>query len=81
MHEESKRIIVNGRCQNVRADRLSFASVVNFVYPQADHRDLQGCSVTFVRGPEGKPSGSLRAGEEVYVQPYMVFNVALTTGA
>ena len=71
-------IIVNGREKVVTQHELSFIDVVRLAFenPQIDENIVY--TVTFKRGPDHKPEGTMVDGDSVKVKPGMIFNVTRT---
>lgn len=77
--EREIEIIVNGQPKMVTSKELSFEEVVALAYdgnpPSGPNWEF---TVTYRRGPEGRPEGSLVPGQSVRVKKGMIFNVTAT---
>jgi Multiubiquitin len=71
-------IIVNAREMTVTGDEVSFEQLVAFAFPGAPVGDGQGFAITYKRGPDHKPEGTLAPGTSVKVKKGMVVNVSQT---
>ena len=72
------KIIVNGREKIVTQHELSYVAVVRLAFesPQFDENVVY--TVTYKRGPDHKPEGTMVDGDTVKVKPGMIFNVTRT---
>lgn len=75
-HEEFK-IFVNAREKTVTQDKLSFDEVVVLAFGPPNY-DSSVYTVTYRKGEEPKPQGTLVQGESVRVKSGMIFNVVRT---
>lgn len=71
-------IIVNGRERTWPKGDISFEQVVEIAFPKQPSGPDYSYTVTFSKGDDKKPHGSLVAGESVKVKKDMVFNVTQT---
>ncbi len=76
-HEKSITIIVNGRPKPVTKEELSFAEIVALADNIQTGADIE-ITVTYSRGEDKKPKGTLVAGDTVKVKDGMIFNVTAT---
>ena len=72
-------IIVNGRERTWPKEDISFAQVVEIAFPNQPSGSDYSYTVTFSKGDDKKPHGSLVAGESVKAKNGMVFNVTQTS--
>lgn len=69
-------IIVNGREKVVPKDELSFEEIVGLAnLPTGENFTY---TVTYRRGPDPRPEGSLVAGQTIKVKNGMIFNATAT---
>lgn len=71
-------IIVNGRERTWPKEDISFEQVVEIAFPNQPSGPDYSYTVTFSKGDDKKPHGSLVAGESVKAKKGMVFNVTQT---
>jgi hypothetical protein len=71
-------IIVNGRQHHLKQTELSFRGVVSLAFPNAVFSTLTAYTVTFKRGYEGRPEGTMVDGDIVHLKNGEVFNVTAT---
>jgi uncharacterized protein YegP (UPF0339 family) len=71
-------IIVNGRAKLWSKRYISFDEVVVLAFGRIENNQNKCYTVTFSRGHQNKPEGSLVKGQEVKVKPKMIFNVTAT---
>ena len=71
-------IIVNGRERTWPKGDISFEQVVEIAFPNQPSGPDYSYTVTYSKGDDKKPHGSLVAGESVKVKKGMVFNVTQT---
>ena len=71
-------IIVNGRERTWPKGEISFEQVVELAFPNQPSGPEYSYTVTFSKGGDKRPHGSLVAGESVKVKKGMVFNVTQT---
>ena len=78
-HERETTIIVNAQEKSVNTKEVTFEQVVDLVYdgspPQGENWVF---TVTYRRGTDESPQGSLVKGGSVKVKKGMVFNVTAT---
>jgi hypothetical protein len=72
------KIIVNGREKIVTQHELSYVDVVRLAFENPDFGENIIYTVTYKRGPDHNPEGSMVAGDTVEVKPGMIFNVTRT---
>jgi hypothetical protein len=78
-HEEKTvTIIVNGRPREFEGKEISYEQVIRLAYENPPYGENTLFTVTYKRGPDHKPEGSLVAGKSVKVKKGMVFNVVAT---
>lgn len=75
-HKKTVTIIVNGRPKEVEKDEITYADVVALAGVQTGP-DTE-VTVTYSKGEDKKPKGSLVAGESVKAKDGMIFNVTAT---
>lgn len=76
--EKQYTLIVNGREKEVSEKKLSFSEVVALAFgPDAGGPNIV-FTVTYRRGENQKPKGSLVEGETVTVKDGMIFDVTRT---
>ncbi|RZJ56015.1 MAG: hypothetical protein EOO44_01100 [Flavobacterium sp.] len=71
-------IIVNGREKTWNHKTISFQQVVMLAFNTDDHNMSRAYTVTYTRGLEPKPEGSMIKGSVVNVKDKMIFNVTAT---
>lgn len=71
-------IIVNGRQRVVTEKELSFAQLIPLAFENPPVGPNVVFTVTYSRGEEHKPKGSLVEGDTVKIKEGMVFNVTAT---
>lgn len=79
--EEKKKtvtIIVDGTPHVVEKDKILYAEVVTFAYPDYPQHPEVTYSVTYTKGPNDNHEGILSLGGSVKVKEGMVFNVSRT---
>jgi len=72
------KIIVNGREKIVTQHELSYVDVVRLAFENAEFGENIVYTVTYKRGPDHKPEGTMVEGDTVKVKPGMIFNVTRT---
>lgn len=72
------KIIVNGREKIVTEQELSYVDVVRLAFEQPTFNESIVYTVTYKRGPDHKPEGTLVEGDTVKVKPGMIINVTRT---
>jgi len=77
-HNKEFTIIVNGRKKVVTAKELSFAEVVALAFDTPPTGQNIVFTVTYRKGDEHKPEGTLVEGEKVKIKDGMIFNVTAT---
>lgn len=80
MEEQEPRsvtIIVNAREYRVDKDKITFDEVVKLAFPTPPGPDTL-YTVSYHKGPEKKPNGTLVEGQSVEVKDGMVFSVSAT---
>jgi len=71
-------IIVNGREKSWSKETISFKEVVELAFGTYSEDSGKCYTVTYSRGQDHKPDGSMIDGQEVRVKSKMVFNVTAT---
>lgn len=71
-------IVVNGRDVEVEKGPISFEQLIAIAYPTPPTGANVSFTVTYRRGPDSNPEGSLTQGHSVRVKNGMVFNVRAT---
>jgi multiubiquitin len=71
-------IIVNGRPREFTGKEITYDQVVRLAYENPPYGENTIFTVTYKRGDNHKPEGSLVAGDSVKVKDGMVFNVVAT---
>jgi len=71
-------IIVNGREKPWEEKTISFDQVVILAFGANDHNPNRVYTVTYCKGPEPKPEGTMVKGSIVSVKNKMIFNVTAT---
>lgn len=71
-------IYVNGTGENVDKDKVTYAEIVTFAFPDFPHHPERIYSVTYKKGPHDKPEGILAPGGSVDVRNEMEFRVSFT---
>jgi hypothetical protein len=72
-------IIVNGRPKTVDKNaQLSFSAIVELAFPAGQQNSNTAFTVSYAKGDDKKPQGTLVEGESVKVKDGMVFNVTAT---
>ena len=72
------KIIVNGREKIVAQHELTYVDVVRLAFENPEFTENVIYTVTYKRGPDQKPEGTMVAGDLVKVKPGMIFNVTPT---
>jgi Multiubiquitin len=71
-------IIVNGRKKEISKKELSFAEVVALAFSVPPTGENILFTVTYRKGSDNKPEGTLIQGQSVKVKEGMIFNVTAT---
>lgn len=71
-------ILVNGREKEVARGKISFEALIPLGFPTPPLGPNVSFTVTYRKGPDGNPEGTLTAGYSVRVKNGMVFNVRAT---
>ncbi len=71
-------IVVNAEPEHVVKRRLSFLDVVKLAYPTPPPGANLIYTITYHRGPNHHPKGTLVAGQTVKIKEGMIFNVTAT---
>ncbi|RKD92524.1 multiubiquitin domain-containing protein [Mangrovibacterium diazotrophicum] len=71
-------LIINGREKEWNDKAITFEQVVTLAFGTYQNNDRTIYTVTFTRGQNEKPQGSLVAGDFVNVKHKMIFNVTAT---
>lgn len=77
-NDHTTEIIVNGRTRQVSGKELTFVQVVNLAFEDAVFNEVTVYTVTYKRGPDQKPEGTMVEGDTVKIKKGMVFNVKRT---
>lgn len=72
------KIVVNGREKIVTEHELSYIDVVRLAFENPVINENIVYTVTYKRGPDHKPEGTMVEGDTVKVKPGMIFNVTRT---
>lgn len=72
------KIIVNGREKIVTEHELSYIDVVRLAFENPTINENIVYTVTYKRGHDHKPEGTMVEGDTVKVKPGMIFNVTRT---
>ena len=70
-------IIINTREEQIEKGKISFDQVVKFAFPTPPGPDTV-YTVSYTKGADPKPNGTLVQGESVEVKDRMVFSVTAT---
>jgi hypothetical protein len=71
-------INVNGREKKWDKRQISYQEVVHLAFPDDQDNGVTLYTVTYKRGPEQNPEGTMVKGDKVYVKHKMIFNVTPT---
>ena len=71
-------LIVNGRDKEWNEKTISFEQVVILAFGTYQNNGRTAYTVTYTRGNNDKPQGSIVAGDIVKVKHKMIFNVTAT---
>ncbi len=71
-------LIVNGREKEWNEETISFEQVVILAFGTYQQNGRTAYTVTYTRGNNDKPQGSMVAGDVVKVKHKMIFNVTAT---
>jgi len=71
-------IIVNGRPKVITQKEISYLEVVHLAFPNASIDGNTIYTVTYKKGEDRKPAGTMVNGDVVKVKDGMVFNVTAT---
>ena len=77
-HDKDFTIVVNGRQKVVTAKELSFAQVVALAFDNPPMGENIIITVTYKKGEDKKPEGTMVEGDTVKVKNGMIFNVTAT---
>ena len=77
-HDKEISIIVNGRPKPYSEKEIDFRTVVKLAFPDAIFSDQFIYTVTYSKGEDKKPKGSLLDNDSVHVKDGMIFNVTRT---
>ncbi len=77
-HEKSFDIIVNAQQKRWGEEQISFDQVVKLAFPNPPSGSPSDYTVTFSKGPQQNPQGTLLPGQSVFVKNRMVFDVVPT---
>lgn len=76
--QSSVKIIINGKPKEVNAEEMSFSEIVQLAFPNHPTSPNTAFTVTYTRGCDCSPEGSLVKGESVCIKNGEVFNVTAT---
>ncbi len=76
--KDSYTLIVNGREKEWNDKTISFEQVVELAFGTIQNNGRTAYTVTYTRGNNDKPQGSMVAGDVVKVKHNMIFNVTAT---
>lgn len=71
-------IVVNGQPKTITQKKLSYTEVVKLAFPDLQPNETTAVTVTYKRGEDKKPEGSLVVGDSVTVKSGMIFYVVAT---
>jgi hypothetical protein len=71
-------IFVNGTQETVDKDKVAYAEIVTFAFPDFPQHPERIYSVTYKKGPHAKPEGILAPGGSVEDRNDMEFRVTFT---
>lgn len=71
-------IYVNGTEEKLEKDKVTYAEIVTFAFPEFPQHPERIYSVTYKKGPHEKPEGILAPGGSVDVRKEMEFRVSFT---
>ena len=71
-------IIVNAREKKWYEKKISFEQVVVLAFGVFDNNESTSYTVTYKRGEDRKPEGSMVMGDSIVVKDKMIFNVTAT---
>ena len=77
-HSKEIRIVVNGRPKVVSGPTISFIDIVSLAFENPATTGNTVYTVTYKKGPEHKPEGTMVDGDTVKVKSGMIFNVTAT---
>jgi len=76
--EKCTCIIVNGRKKVWNLKRISYTEVIELAFGKQQQNANRSITVTYSKGHSTKPKGSLVLGQDLIVNPKMIFNVTAT---
>lgn len=76
--EKEYEIIVNGKRKVVKLKELSFFDIVKLAFSEVISDGRKIYTMTFKRGHDSKPEGSLVEGDVVKIKKGVIFNVSAT---
>jgi len=74
-HHKEVALLVNSTPKKWDKEEISYKEVVELAFPKHTHNPDVVYAVTYSKGPERKPSGTLADGDKVCVKDKMNFNV------
>jgi|GEM_PF-67413 len=78
-HQEKKyEIVVNGRPKVVFVKELSFIDIVKLAFDEVISNGCKIYTITFKKGVDQKPEGSLVEGDVIKIKKGVIFNVTAT---
>ena len=76
--QSSLEIIINGKPKKVSSNEMSFSELVELAFPNHPTNPNTAFTITYTRGCDCSPEGSLVKGETVCIKNGEVFNVTAT---
>jgi len=77
-HNKDYVIVVNGREKEWNKKEISFNEVVILAFGSYQENNITCYTVTYTRGHNHKPQGSMVFGDTIHIKPKMIFNVTAT---
>lgn len=77
-HNKDYVLIVNGREKEWNNKQISFKEVVILAFGSYEDNNRTCYTVTYTRGNNNKPEGSMVSGDIIKVKNKMIFNVTTT---
>ncbi len=77
-HNKAITIIVNGRTKEVAGKEITYAEVVRLAFGDGPAGPNTLYTVTYRRGDDHRPEGTMVAGDSVKLKTGMIFNVSAT---
>lgn len=76
--DKTVSIIVNGRPREFAGKEITYEQIIHLAFDNPPYGENTIFTVTYKRGGDHKPEGSLVAGESVKLKKGMIFNVVAT---